>query len=220
MSLFPDELLLALIRRESRAREDALAALRGQLTAMTGTFNQQISGVGAQLSAEIAGRTVDASAIVGQIRRAQVEPGFAEADDLTLLESRVGKGVAQNTASIEETRQTVTDLKSSFARTSLSLRASVGDNQARIEQVNTVLTTDLSALAERTDTLESVVNDLGEAGDAGASRHVEEAGGRHQDHAVDDVVAQPVRVGIEAHLPDRLARAGRAGRDSSDRPPA
>ena len=67
----PDELLLARIRKETTAREAAIAALYEALATATSETQQKITAVASKLSATIGNRTVNSSAIA-EIGRAHV----------------------------------------------------------------------------------------------------------------------------------------------------
>jgi hypothetical protein len=73
----PDELLLARIKREREAREAAIAALEAQLENAADAVDQKIAAAASKLSAKIADRSVQSSAIAGVILCNQVVPDGA-----------------------------------------------------------------------------------------------------------------------------------------------
>lgn len=158
MSTVPDELLLARIKREAEAREAAIAELRGALDSATAAMDKKILAAASKLTAQIGGRSVSSSAIAGTILRTQVEPGFALAEQLTLLEARVTDNENTSAASIEEVRTVVATSTESVARQTLTLRAQFNDNSAKVQEQLTAQANANSATASRTSTLEATVN--------------------------------------------------------------
>ncbi|MFZ9815804.1 MAG: hypothetical protein ACO3EH_00295, partial [Ilumatobacteraceae bacterium] len=154
----PDELLLARIRKEATAREAAVNALYAALDAATAEMQQKITVAASKLSSTINGRTVNASAIAGTILRTQVEPGFAMAEELTLLEARVTDNETTSIATIEEVRRVTATLYESTADQILTIRAQFNGNVAYLQEQITATSNATSAVASRTTTLESTVN--------------------------------------------------------------
>lgn len=154
----PDELLLSRIRKEAAAREAAIAALYAALDAANAETQEKITVAASRLSAQIAGRTVNASAIAGTILRTQVEEGFALAQQVTALEARVTDNENTAAASITEIRSVVATEFESQAQQILTLKAVFNGNIATLTENLLVVSNATSAVAVRTTTLESTVN--------------------------------------------------------------
>lgn len=154
----PDELLLARIRKETAAREAAVAALYAALNTATADMQQKVTAVASKLSSTINGRTVNASAIAGQILRTQVEPGFALAEELTLLEAKVTDGQNTSAASIEELRTTTATQFESIAQQTLTIKAQFNGNVAYLQDQITVNANAISATATHVNTLDATVS--------------------------------------------------------------
>jgi Domain of unknown function (DUF1983) len=150
----PDELLLARIRRETAAREAAIAALYAALDKATGAMDQKVIAAASKLS----NSRVQASAIAGIILRTQVEEGFALAEQVTLLEARLNTAEANALARIEEARIAYVTSTEAFAQQTLTIQAQFNASSAKFTEQITTLSTNTSALATRTTTLESTVN--------------------------------------------------------------
>ena len=150
----PDELLLARIRRETAAREAAIAALYAALDKATAAMDQKVIAAASKLSTS----TVQASAIAGIILRTQVEEGFALAEQVTLLEARLNTAEANALARIEEARIAYVTSTEAFAQQTLTLQTQFNASSTKFTEQITTLSTDTSALTTRTTTLESTVN--------------------------------------------------------------
>jgi hypothetical protein len=158
MAGIPDELFLARLRRETAAREAAIAALRAALDSANEQTQQKITVAASKLTTKIAGRTVNASAIAGMILRTQVEPGFALAEQVTALEAKVTDLDTTSAASITEIRTAMADQYEAQAQQTLTLQAVFNGNIATVIDQITVVSTSTSAVASRTTTLETTVN--------------------------------------------------------------
>lgn len=154
----PDELLLARIRKETKAREAAFAALKVALENATAEAQERTVAVASKLSAQIGSRTVDAQAISGIILRTQVEPGFALAEQVTTLEARVDTLDTTSQATITEIRSTMADQYEAQAQQTLTLQAVFNKNIATVTEQITVVANATSAVATRTTALEATVN--------------------------------------------------------------
>jgi len=157
MATVPEELLLARIKRESEARAAADAALEAALASATAESKQKIDAIASRLSAKIGSSTVTSSAIVGEIKRTQVEPGFALAEDLLTLQATVTDGQNTSAASVEELRVAMADQNQAFAQDVLTVRAQFNKNIAQVTDDITAQATANSATASRVTTLESTV---------------------------------------------------------------
>jgi hypothetical protein len=160
MSTIPDELLLSRIRREAEARQAALDELRSALDKATAAADKKILAAASKLTAQLDGKTVNSSAIAGMILRTQVEPGFALAEQVTLLEAKVDDGQNTSAASIEEIRLVTASTTESLAQQTLTLAARFANSEAQFTQQITAQATAVSALVQTTDTL---VADVGDA---------------------------------------------------------
>jgi len=159
MSTIPDELLLSRIRREAEARQAALDELRSALDKATAAMDKKVIAAASKLSAQIDGKTVKSSAIAGMILRTQVEPGFALAEQVTLLEAKVDDNQNTSEASIEEVRRVTASSTESLAQQTLTLAARFANNEAKVQQQLTAQATATTALAQSTTSLQSTVAD-------------------------------------------------------------
>ena len=153
----PDELLLARIKRESEARQAADAALEAALANATSEMKVKIDAVASKLSAKIGDKTVNSSALVGEVKRTQVEPGFALAEDLLTLQATVSDGQNTSAASVTELRVAMADSTQAFAQDLLTVRAQFNKNIAQVTDDLNAQATANSATANRVTTLESTV---------------------------------------------------------------
>ena len=114
--------------------------------------------------------TVSSSAIAGTILRTQVEPGFALAEQVTLLEARLNTAEENALAKIEEARIAYVTSTEAFAQQTLTLQTQFNASSAKFTEQITTLSTDTSALTTRATALESTVNNATTGVAATASR--------------------------------------------------
>ena len=153
----PEELLLARIKREREAREAAIAALAARLENATSAADQKITTAASKLAARVGDRTVESSAIAGVILRTQVEPGFASAEALTLLEAKVADGLNSSSATIEEVRRVTATQYESVAEQTITLRARFNANEALFRDQITAQASATAASVVRVSALEATV---------------------------------------------------------------
>ena len=153
----PDELLLARLKREREAREAAIAALAARLDSATSATDQKITVAASKLAARVGDRTVESSAIAGVILRTQVEPGFASAEALTLLEAKVVDGLNTSSASIDEVRRVTATQYEAVAEQTLTLRARFNANEALFRDQITAQASAAAASVVRLTSLEATV---------------------------------------------------------------
>jgi len=153
----PEELLLARIKREREAREAAIAALAARLENATSAADQKITAAASKLAARVGDRTVESSAIAGVILRTQVEPGFASAEALSLLEAKVADGLNSSSATIEEVRRVTATQYESAAEQTITLRARFNANEALFRDQITAQASAIAASVVRVSALEATL---------------------------------------------------------------
>ena len=128
MGLIPDEVFLGRISEVRTFAEGLAGDLKAELDITTDRIRSQIDGIGSSDTFN----NFDASAIVGTIRRTQIEEGFASADELTLLESSLASAESRIDASILESSRVQSSESGAVARRVEVVRAQLGGFEASV----------------------------------------------------------------------------------------
>lgn len=153
----PDELLLARIKRESEARAAALDALRAELESATAALDAKIIAAASKLTTAVG----SASALAGTAFKTAVTADSARAEQITAIEAKFNTDLTSANASIVETRVAFADATQAFAQQTLVVQTSFNAFSSKITEQITSISTNSSALATRTATLESQVQTAG-----------------------------------------------------------
>lgn len=167
MGLFPEELPIILAKREREARLAGFEELRALMAEASEAHARALSGVAARLkfvSDENSRLSGESSAVVGRIQDAIAGAGYAKAEELSLVEAKITTAEQTILATIQEQRLAQVNANEALARRTITFRTDLDGATARITTVEQALSSkadngDLTALAERTTTLETSVAD-------------------------------------------------------------